>query len=82
MSRIITLMTDFGFSGAVAVMKGVILSIISDVTLIDVTHAISPQNVREGAVIFSYNAPYYSAGTIHICVVDPGVGTTRRPLAA
>ena len=83
MARIITIMTDFGIrDGFVAVMKGVILGIAPDVRLIDVTHLISPQSVREGAVVFGRGAGYYSAGTVHICVVDPGVGTARRPMAA
>ncbi|MBI3240891.1 MAG: SAM-dependent chlorinase/fluorinase [Chloroflexi bacterium] len=83
MSNIITLMTDFGLrDGFTAVMKGVILNITPTATLIDVTHLISPQNVREGAVVFGRGAGYYPDGTIHICVVDPGVGTARRPLAA
>lgn len=76
-------MTDFGLrDGFVAVMKGVILRIAPDAVLIDVSHSIAPQNVREGAIVFGRGAGYYPDGTIHICVVDPGVGTARRPLAA
>jgi hypothetical protein len=83
MTRIITMMTDFGMKdGFTAVMKGVILKINPEVTLIDVSHLISPQNVREAAVVFNRGAGYYPDGTIHICVVDPGVGTARRPMAA
>jgi len=80
---LITIMTDFGVrDGFTAVMKGVILNIAPATTIIDVTHLISPQNVREGAIVFGRGAGYYPDGTIHICVVDPGVGTARRPLAA
>lgn len=83
MPGLITIMTDFGLrDGFTAVMKGVILNIAPTVTLVDVTHLISPQNVREAAVIFARGAGYYPDGTIHICVVDPGVGTSRRPMAA
>ena len=83
MSQIITLMTDFGIrDGYVAVMKGVILKIAPEAVLVDVTHSIAPQNVREGAVVFGRGAEYYPDGVVHVCVVDPGVGTARRPLAA
>jgi S-adenosyl-L-methionine hydrolase (adenosine-forming) len=80
--RIITLLTDFGsqdyFVGA---MKGVILSINSNVSIVDITHEIPPQDVRAAA--FNLLASYRSfpAGTIHVAVVDPGVGSARRSLA-
>lgn len=83
MSRLITIMTDFGLrDGFVAVMKGVMRKIYGEAEFVDVSHLITPQNVREGAVVFGRGAGYYPDGTIHICVVDPGVGTNRRPLAA
>jgi S-adenosylmethionine hydrolase len=83
MTSIITIMTDFGLrDGFVAVMKGVILGLAPDVHLVDVTHLISPQNVREAGAVLSRSAFYFPAGTIHIFVVDPGVGTARRPIAA
>jgi S-adenosylmethionine hydrolase len=82
MGSIITLMTDFGLSGAPAVMKGVILSIAPAVTLVDVTHTVAPQNIAQGARILGYCAPRFPPGAIHVCVVDPGVGTRRRPIAA
>jgi len=79
MRSIITLMTDFGAgSPYVAQMKAFILSICRDVELVDITHAIGPQNIREGAVVLADVAPRFPAGTIHIAVVDPGVGTSRR----
>jgi len=79
MRPIITLTTDFGLgSPYVAQMKGVILSIFREVDLIDITHAIGPQNVREGAIVLADVTPRFPAGTIHVAVVDPGVGTARR----
>jgi S-adenosyl-L-methionine hydrolase (adenosine-forming) len=79
MRPIITLTTDFGLgSPYVAQMKGVILSLCREVELIDITHAIGPQNVREGAIVLADVTPRFPAGTIHVAVVDPGVGTMRR----
>jgi hypothetical protein len=83
LTHIITLMTDFGLrDGYVGVMKGVILGLAPEARLVDLTHLIGPQNVAEAAVAFNRSAPYFPEGTIHICVVDPGVGTARRPIAA
>lgn len=83
MTQVISIMTDFGLrDGFVGVMKGVILGITPGVSIVDISHLISPQNIQEGAVIFDNSAPYFPPGAIHICVVDPGVGTARRPLAA
>jgi S-adenosyl-L-methionine hydrolase (adenosine-forming) len=80
---IITLMTDFGLKdGNVGVMKGVIWSIAPEVQIADLSHLIGPQNVAEAALILERSAPYFPAGTIHVAVVDPGVGTARRPIAA
>lgn len=80
---IVTLMTDFGLKdGNVGVMKGVILGISPNSQIVDLSHLISPQNVREAALILARSAPYFPPGTIHVVVVDPGVGTNRRPLAA
>ncbi|MFZ6026926.1 MAG: SAM hydrolase/SAM-dependent halogenase family protein [Chloroflexota bacterium] len=79
----ITLMTDFGLKdGNVGVMKGVILGIAPAVNIVDISHLIPPQDVAEAALILLRSAPYFPAGTIHTVVVDPGVGTARRPLAA
>ncbi len=75
---IITLTTDFGSgSGYVAVMKGVILSINPAVTLVDITHDVPPQNVQSAALVLDDVAPWFPDGTIHLVVVDPGVGTQR-----
>lgn len=84
MSRsIVTLTTDFGTgSPYVAQMKGVILSINHTAVLVDVTHAIPPQDIRQGAIVMEDVAPRFPTGSIHVCVVDPGVGTERRILCA
>jgi len=80
---VITLMTDFGIKdGNVGVMKGVIRGIEPEVDIVDLSHLISPQNIQEAALILSRSAPYFQDGSIHVVVVDPGVGTSRRPLAA
>lgn len=82
MGRIVTLTTDFGVrDGYVAAMKGVILGIAPDVVLVDVTHAIPPQDIRWGAYILKSCYGDFPPGTIHVAVVDPGVGTDRRALA-
>jgi S-adenosylmethionine hydrolase len=83
MTQTITLTTDFGSGSAyVAAMKGVILSINSDVRLIDISHSIPPQNIRQAAIVLAEAAPWFPPGTIHIAVVDPGVGSDRRILYA
>lgn len=74
----ITLTTDFGpGSPYVGAMKGVILSICPDAKIVDLSHAIAPQNVRAGAVALADVAPLYPPGTIHVAVIDPGVGSDR-----
>src|SRR5262245_28785693 len=83
MRRIITLTTDFGVSSPyVAQMKGVILSLCREVELIDISHAIGPQNIREGAVVLADATTRFPPGSIHVAVVDPGVGTNRRLIYA
>lgn len=79
---IITLTTDFGTQDHyVAAMKAVILGICPGATLVDVTHEVPPQDVYAGAFALQGAAPYFPAGTVHLAVVDPGVGSARRPLA-
>jgi S-adenosyl-L-methionine hydrolase (adenosine-forming) len=79
---IITLTTDFGSDDHyVAAMKGVILGINPRATIVDITHAIPPQDVRAGAFALAGAAPYFPPGTVHVAVVDPGVGSERRPIA-
>jgi len=78
---IITLLTDFGLrDGYPGVMKGVIWKISPDVQIADISHAIQPQNIFQGALALSRTAPFFPPGTIHVAVVDPGVGTLRRPV--
>ena len=80
---IITLTTDFGTgSPYVATMKGVILSINPAATLVDITHAIPAQDVRHGALVLEDTTPWFPDDTIHVVVVDPGVGTQRPILYA
>jgi S-adenosyl-L-methionine hydrolase (adenosine-forming) len=75
---IITLTTDFGHNSPyVAAMKAVILSINRDARLVDLTHGIPPQDVRQGAVVLDDVAELFPDETIHVAVVDPGVGTDR-----
>ncbi|HUS03925.1 MAG TPA: SAM-dependent chlorinase/fluorinase [Dehalococcoidia bacterium] len=79
MSPIITLTTDFGFNDAyVAIMKGVILSINPEVNIIDVTHSIEPQNIAQAAFILNVAYRYFPKQSIHMAIVDPGVGSKRR----
>jgi len=78
---IIALTTDFGTRDAyVAAMKGVVLSLAPEARIIDITHEIEPQNVLHGAFVLWQVWPWYPPGTIHVAVVDPGVGTARRIL--
>ncbi len=80
---IITLTTDFGSGDSyVAQMKGVILGINPQVQIVDVTHAVPPQNVARGAAVLLEISRAFPAGTIHVAVVDPGVGSSRALLAA
>jgi S-adenosyl-L-methionine hydrolase (adenosine-forming) len=77
----ITLTTDFGLQGEyVGAMKGVMLNINPHCRVIDITHQISPQNILQAAFVLEKTNKYYPSGTIHLVVVDPGVGTERRAL--
>jgi hypothetical protein len=76
-------MTDFGLKdGNVGVMKGVIWGICAEARIADVSHMIGAQDVREASLILARSAPFFPPGSIHLVVVDPGVGTARRPMAA
>jgi S-adenosylmethionine hydrolase len=78
---IITLTTDFGLrDGYVGVMKGVILGIAPDAQLVDLSHDIEPQDVRMAAHVLAAAMPYFPVGSIHLAIVDPGVGGARRPV--
>ena len=79
---ILTLTTDFGTKdGFVGTLKGVIWSICPSAQIADISHEITPQNVLEGAFALWRAYPFFPAGTVHLAVVDPGVGTSRRPVA-
>jgi S-adenosylmethionine hydrolase len=78
---IITLTTDFGYDDAyVAAMKGAILEINPGATIVDISHSVDPQNVRQGAFVFSTAYSYFPQDTIHVVIVDPGVGGPRRAI--
>lgn len=82
MNPIITLTTDFGTKdGFVGQMKGVILGINPNAVIIDATHEIEPFSVREGALVLKGLSRYFPAEAVHVAVVDPGVGSSRRPVA-
>jgi len=81
--RILTLTTDFGLDDHfVGVMKGVILGIAPSARIVDVCHSVSPFEVIEGAFTIAQAYTYFPPGTVHVVVVDPGVGSSRRPIVA
>jgi S-adenosylmethionine hydrolase len=81
--KLITLLTDFGLQdGYPGIMKGVIWGIAPEAQIADLTHSIPPQDILAGALALGRAAPYFPPGTIHVGVVDPGVGTQRRAMAA
>ena len=78
---VVTLTTDFGYGPYVAVMKGIILSMNPAVRIVDISHSITPQCVLEGAYVLDSTVIHFRSGeNIHLGVVDPGVGTGRKPL--
>ena len=78
---VITLLTDFGDRDYfVASMKGVILGINPQARIVDLTHAVAPHQVEEAAYLIKASYKYFPDGTVHVAVVDPGVGSLRRPL--
>jgi hypothetical protein len=81
MSRVITLTTDFGTSdGYVASMKGVMISINPRATIVDISHAIEPQFIRQASFILHTSWHYFPEGSIHLAVIDPGVGSHRKAI--
>lgn len=79
--QIITLTTDFGLRDPyVAEMKAAILGICRNLTIVDITHEIEKFNIRMGAHVLASAYPYFPEGTVHVAVVDPSVGTKRRPI--
>ena len=78
---IVTLLTDFGDrDGFVGIMKGVVLGICPDARLVDLSHEVAPQDVTGAALVLRNAVGHFRPGTIHLGVVDPGVGTARRPI--
>src|SRR5262245_21477138 len=78
---IITLLTDFGTADAyVGIMKGVALGICPAARLVDLTHEVPPQAIRLGALVLRSAVDFFPPGTVHLAVVDPGVGTARTPV--
>ena len=81
-SRLITLTTDFGYRDPfVGIMKGVILGINPDAHIADLNHGLPPQGLMATALSLGASVPFFPRDTIHLCVVDPGVGSERKPLA-
>ena len=79
MRSILTLIRDFGLDDAyVAIMNGVILSINSEASIVDITHSVDPQNITQGAFILNVAYRYFPKQSIHMAIVDPGVGSERR----
>lgn len=79
---VITLTTDFGLQDAyVGIMKGVMLSIAPEAEIVDLSHEVPPQSIEAGAYLLETAIDYFPAGTVHLAVVDPGVGTERLPIA-
>lgn len=81
MPRVVTLLTDFGHrDGFAGTMKGVILTLAPHVAVVDIAHELPPQDIRAAALVLRGAAPYFPRGTVHVAVVDPGVGTERRAI--
>ena len=81
-SGIVTLLTDFGTrDGYVGALKGVILARFPAARVVDLAHELAPGDVAAGSAVLGQSAPYFPAGTVHVAIVDPGVGTARRGLA-
>ena len=78
---VITLLTDFGTADAfVGIMKGVILGINREAQVVDLTHTIPPQQILPAALVLRSAVRFFPAGTVHVAVVDPGVGSARKPI--
>ena len=78
---VITLLTDYGISDSyVAEVKGAMLKISPDATIVDISHDVGNYDIESGAFHLARAAPYFPDGTVHVCVVDPGVGSTRKPI--
>jgi S-adenosyl-L-methionine hydrolase (adenosine-forming) len=79
---VLTLLSDFGLQDSyVGVMKGVIARIAPELTVVDLTHEIPPQNIAAARFNLMSAYPFFPTGTVHVAVVDPGVGSRRRAIA-
>src|SRR6202023_2958161 len=77
----IVFMTDFGTANdAVAICRAVILQIVPDIRIMDITHQVTPFSIEEGSRFLAGVTPYYPSGTVFLIVVDPGVGTSRKAI--
>jgi S-adenosyl-L-methionine hydrolase (adenosine-forming) len=80
---IVTLTTDFGLNDHfVGTLKGVILDIVPEAAVVDICHSVQAFDILDGALALAQSYSYFPAGTVHLVVVDPGVGTARRPIVA
>src|SRR5689334_22142287 len=80
-NNIVVYQTDFGLKdGAVAEMKGVAMGVSPDLKLFDLTHEIPAYNIWESGYRLYQSAPYWPAGTVFVCVIDPGVGSARKSI--
>ncbi len=80
-NAIITLTSDFGLNDHfIGAMKGVILEIAPEAQIVDISHAVQPFDILDGALTISQAYSYFPSGTVHMVIVDPGVGTARRPV--
>ena len=81
-SGVVTLLTDFGLNDTyVGTVKGVLLAINPRVRLVDLTHAVPPQDIRRAALLLEAAWRFFPCGSVHLAIVDPGVGGSRRPIA-
>ena len=79
--KVVTLLSDFGLrDGYVAQMKGVILEKCPDAKIIDISHDVERHNIPMGSFLLETTAPYFEKGSLHVAVVDPGVGSERKPI--
>lgn len=82
-ARIVTLTTDFGtIDGSQTVLHGIVYGIAPEARVLDLTHAIKPQDIRHAAFVMNKNVFFFPPDSVHVVVVDPGVGTERRAIAA
>jgi S-adenosylmethionine hydrolase len=80
-NRVVALLTDFGLQDHfVGVMKGVIAGIAPRAKVVDISHEVTPYQVRQARFLLGQSWPWFPAGSVFLCVVDPGVGSARRPL--